>query len=109
MDNDIKEILECLEKYGQLTPDAIDDLHYIRDYITNLREENEKLDNQNTLNRLYWEKLEQRIDKATEKINNLIEVKIKETDYDKFFGDNDYEIKKLKGIKNTLQGSDNNE
>ena len=37
MNNDIKEILECLEKYGQLTPDAIDDLHYIRDYITNLQ------------------------------------------------------------------------
>lgn len=45
MNKEIKEILECLEKYGQLTPDAIDDLHYIRDYITNLQEENERLKN----------------------------------------------------------------
>jgi len=37
--------------------------------ITNLQEENKKLDSQNTLNKLYWEKLEQRIDKAIEYIN----------------------------------------
>lgn len=43
MKDEIKEILECLEKYGQLTPDAIDDLHYIRDYITNLQQENKQL------------------------------------------------------------------
>lgn len=57
MNKEIKEILECLEKYGQLTPDAIDDLHYIRDYITNLQvieqqysallSENAELENEN--------------------------------------------------------------
>lgn len=42
MEDNVKEILECLEKYGQLTPDAIDDLHYIRDYITNLQNKYDK-------------------------------------------------------------------
>ena len=43
MDKEIKEILECLKKYGGLTPDAIDDLIYIENYITNLQQENERL------------------------------------------------------------------
>lgn len=33
------DILNTIEVYGKLTPDAIDDLNYIRDYITNLQEE----------------------------------------------------------------------
>ena len=50
-----------------------------------------------------------RIDKAVEKINNLIEVETRETAYDRTFGDNDYEIKKLNEIKNTLQGENKDE
>lgn len=62
MNKEIKDILECLEKYGQLTPDAIDDLHYIRDYITNLQESEAYYYG-------YYISYKQRIDKAIEYIN----------------------------------------
>ena len=95
------------------------------DYITNLQEKNER-QKENLLNlnktikkvKKYNKNLNeyseytfdeylnyrQRNEKAIEKINDLIEVEKKETDYDRFFGDNDYTIKKLNDIKNTLQG-----
>lgn len=43
MKNEIKEILECMRKCTNLTPDYLDDLDYIEDYITNLEQENKKL------------------------------------------------------------------
>lgn len=85
MTNEIKEILECLEKYGQLTPDAIDDLHYIRYYIINLQNEifdlKDTIQNKNDCIGAYEciiEDRDKRIDKAIEYIVN---------NYDFYYGD----------------------
>ena len=40
---EIKEIFECMRKCINLTPDFLDDLDFVEDYITNLEQENEKL------------------------------------------------------------------
>lgn len=37
IDNNIKDIFDCLRKYAQLTPDAIDDLHYLEGHIDYLQ------------------------------------------------------------------------
>ena len=69
MNDEIKEILDYLNIKGKKMI-GIKQKELLLDYIANLQEENKKLDSQNTINILYWKKLEQRIDKAIEYINN---------------------------------------
>ena len=45
MNEEIKDIFECLRKYANLTPDAIDDLYYLEGYIEDLQQENNRLNN----------------------------------------------------------------
>lgn len=47
MSEEIKDIFECLRKYVNLTPDAIDDLHYLEGYIEDLHQRVEKLEERN--------------------------------------------------------------
>lgn len=87
MTDEIKEILKYIDQFVYVDQTYNDmklskvDGKLILDYITNLQKENEKLDSQNTLNKLYWEKLEQRIDKAIEIINKYGKEKQLEEDY----------------------------
>lgn len=45
MSEEIKDIFECLKKYANLTPDAIDDLYYLQGYIEEKMEEIDRLNN----------------------------------------------------------------
>ena len=73
MKDEIKEILECLEKYGQLTPDAIDDLHYIRDYINNLQEKYNGIKSNFDIQLEYDEELENKIANLQEELKSANE------------------------------------
>ena len=45
MSEEIKDIFECLKKYANLTPDAIDDLYYLEGTIEDLQQKVEQLEN----------------------------------------------------------------
>lgn len=67
MNNEIKEILECMKNYGSTTELAL------LDYITNLQQENERLKEENkyldelrNANYLSWQDSLSRIEKAVE-------------------------------------------
>ena len=45
MSEKIKDIFECLKKYANLTPDAIDDLYYLEGTIEDLQQKAEQLEN----------------------------------------------------------------
>lgn len=45
MSEKIKDIVECLKKYANLTPDAIDDLYYLEGTIEDLQQKVEQLEN----------------------------------------------------------------
>lgn len=45
MSEEIKDIFECLKKYANLTPDAIDDLYYLEGTIEDLQHKVEQLKN----------------------------------------------------------------
>ena len=45
MSEEIKDIFECLKKYADLTPDAIDDLYYLEETIEDLQQKVEQLEN----------------------------------------------------------------
>ena len=100
MKDEIKEILECLEKYGQLTPDAIDDLHYIRDYITCLEQENSEQLDENLKQAEWLVKKQKRIEKAREFLDDEYNYK----KGDAKFNRTDYVI--WQSLTNILNGSD---
>ena len=45
MSEEIKDIFECLKKYANLTPDAIDDLYSLEGTIEDLQQKVEQLEN----------------------------------------------------------------
>ena len=47
MSEEIKDIFECLKKYANLTPDAIDDLYYLEGTIEDLQQKVEQLEKEN--------------------------------------------------------------
>ena len=65
MNNEIKEILEMLQKYGS-TNDKV-----LLDYITNLQEENVVLKSQLLQDNKSYYDMQDRIDKAIEKLKDL--------------------------------------
>lgn len=47
MSEEIKDIFECLKKYANLTPDAIDDLYSLEGTIEDLQQKVEQLEKEN--------------------------------------------------------------
>jgi len=97
MNNDIKEILEKPNVYSFNDECYLyfGDFNKLRDYITNLQEENINLKT-----KLRWKEI--RIDKATKCINNIF----KDENWYENYEYNDLESV-LKEVNNILQGENN--
>lgn len=86
MSEEIKDIFECLKKYANLTPDAIDDLYYLEGTIEDLQQKVEQLEKENKeLNRmceLYGQSLYNAdLTKAEKKIEQLENIRKEAIEY----------------------------
>ena len=77
MSEKIKDIVECLKKYTNLTPDAIDDLYYLEGIIEDLQQKVEQLEKENKILKENAEHNDKVVDKVTWE-NMLLKGKLKD-------------------------------